>query len=260
MGRQIEATQFSVQDYEIAKTGTKFDNPFKQVAMEKMQAEEKNPKSELNTRYGGVNNLRRIRVMKDSETKEAKPEALVLLYETKTPVRELERKKHIEEDRKVSNRHTKFPIFVRDIKEFIARHIESAAVLVLQDQSVPNRGDVLKTLREIRERVEDSDLRVNELLGICRDLLKVANGLPRGDTTGPDQLAIILCIDYAYAGLMFFNGLDNKAFDRDQFVKFYNELFPRPPQKHKSNHRRGNEFNIKKEVTRAVVEKKPTVG
>lgn len=65
--KMMEATQFTKEEYDKAKTmGFAVVNEFKKNGMEKLAGMEKDPKSDLNTYQGGIKNVRRVRVLKNS--------------------------------------------------------------------------------------------------------------------------------------------------------------------------------------------------
>lgn len=166
--RFIEATQFTTQDYEVFKTGTAFDNKFRQAGMTKMAEEEKDPKSELSRL--GLDNVRRVRVMRDASDAEGKN--LQLVYETKTDKRALEAKAFQQDQQKAANIRYTQPVWIPDAKKSLCDGI------TLIQSSFSELGadtETLATLGTLFRNVQESRLESGILLEARVTLYKLMN-------------------------------------------------------------------------------------
>lgn len=121
--RTIEATQFSVSEFlETLKNNTVHKNPFRNKGMELLKQQNLDPKSELNLRLGGLDNVVRIRVMKDMED-ESK---LSLTFNLKSPEKEVQRKRHEVEVKKEQEALRAYPLYVPDARGFVLETLKGA--------------------------------------------------------------------------------------------------------------------------------------
>lgn len=159
MGRLMEKTQFTVQDYDVFKAAEKdkppFENPVKNQACAKLMEMEADAKSDLNTKFGGITNLRRVRVLKDKDITDEDPKHLVLEFETKQGVRDLIKKKQDDEFKKRLNRNKTYPIFVHDARAVLCE-ILRFTVDDCAKQGFPE--PLLKGLTTLAEEIEDSTM------------------------------------------------------------------------------------------------------
>lgn len=182
--RLVEATQFTIQDYEIFKTGTKFDNKFRQAAMEKMALDEKDPKSELNKL--GFKEVRRIRVLREAGDTEGTN--LTLVYETKTDRREIERKIHVEEQKKVENLRYTHPVWLADAKVYLKAVFTELVEWVdgkttLADPYNADRNlqkEIADQLEVLSKKVDESRLTSQELGEVRVDVYKILHSYTNG--------------------------------------------------------------------------------
>jgi hypothetical protein len=222
MGRLLEVTQFVVQDYDLFKAGSTFDNPLKQSALAKLTEEEKNPKSELNTACGGIGNVRRIRVLRDSDVKESDTKFLTLLYDLKTPAREIARKKSDEDFEKARAKSKKVPLYIDDLRGYILGIFKTAI-----EESAKYHADLKPALQAIFESLEGSALDKKSIME-----MRLATTKLFAFTDGPEseKRALFDMLDRAQA--LFCLLADPPAF-RLQTVA------PPPRQNRPPNHKKG---------------------
>lgn len=250
--RFIEATQFTLQDYEIFKSGTAFDNKFRQAAMAKMVEEEKDKKSELNRL--GIENVRRIRVLREASDTEGTN--LRLVYETKVDRRDLERKAfQVEQDKAANLRYT-FPLWIVDTKAHVKKVIEELVAWV--DSKPVLQKEIASTLETINTVIEESKMESKVLMQARVDIYKLIHSYTSGqaipkdlsEAAGwtaeqvardwpPEKIASVTAENEIRSEL--FSLLDYLAsvlrvipatlFDKSSFLAYANSLRPpRPPQ------------------------------
>lgn len=218
MGRLLEATQFVVQDYDLFKAGSTFDNPLKQSALAKLAEEEKNQKSELNTSCGGISNVRRIRVLKDSDVKENDPKFLTLLYDLKTPAREIARKKSNEEFEKSRAKSKKVPLFLADLRSYLLGLLQSAVAI-----SEQYHADLKPALQAILQSLEESALDKKSIME-----LRLATTKLFAYTDGPESEKRVLFDVLDRAQALFCLLADPPGIDMGLLAEFARILTPRP--------------------------------
>lgn len=257
--RLVEATQFTIQDYEVFKTGTVFDNKFRQAAMELMKKDEQDPKSELNKL--GMKEVRRVRVLREAADTEGKE--LKLVYETKSDKRELARKAFEEDQKRAEDIRYTFPVWISDAKAYFAalfaEHIDwvdnRSAIQDPEGREADPRKAIAEALEAIAKRVNESRLESLVLQQARVDVYKLihsyTNGmaLPKfepGDTSDhakewpPERIEklgamndsrkeLFLRLDFVTAALRF---IGTALFDKSSFLEYAKKLDPRPPQRH----------------------------
>jgi len=271
--RLVEATQFTIQDYEIFKTGTKFDNKFRQAAMEKMALDEKDPKSELNKL--GFKEVRRVRVLREAGDTEGTN--LTLVYETKTDKRTLEMAAYKKDQQKAADVRYTFPVWIADAKVYLKAVFTELvewvdAKTTLADPHNPERNvqkDIADQLEVLCKKMEESKLSSQELAVIRVDVYKIlhshtnAQFIPNlDDTTAEDwpkeklekvqatnaaRSELFLRLDFLSSALCF---LPKPLFDKSSLLTYATSLRPprqapkgnagRPPRENKGNEKPQN--------------------
>lgn len=248
--RLVEATQFTIQDYEVFKTGTKFDNKYRQAAMEQMAKDEKDPKSELNKL--GMKEVRRIRVLRDSADTEGTN--LTLVYETKTDKRTLQTKAWQEDQKKAENMRYSFPFWMPDVKAHFKSVIEQLVGWV--DAHPILSPDIARKLEEISKSIVESKLDRETLTQARVDIYRLLNANSQGiliypaksDATSDEEYQkleevqklnqekdakseFFALLDYLAASLLV---LRTGLIDKESLLKYSKNLLPprppRPPQ------------------------------
>lgn len=271
--RLIEATQFTIQDYDLFKAGTTFDNKFRQAAMQQMAEEEKNPKSELNKL--GMKEVKRVRVLREATDTEGK--TLTLVYETKSDKRELARKAFEEDRKRAADINYTYPVWIADAKAYFRALFEEHVDWVdnrsaIQDPfgSEPDpRKQLAEALEAIGKRINESRLE-NVVLQQARvDVYKLLNtystrmALPpkpvgegavftedwplekfeKLEAMNASRQELFLRLDFMTAALRF---IGTALFDKSSFLEYARKLDPRPPPKHQG---KPNNRSQKQEAT-----------
>lgn len=258
----IEATQFTMQDYEVFKSGTKFDNKFRQAGMELMAAEEKDQRSELNKI--GLKEVKRVRVLREASDTEGK--TLRLVYETKSDKREIERKLYDAEQKRRQDALYTFPVWIPDAKAYLKAAITELIEWVdnntnLGDVDPPNptfKKELAEALEALSVRVGESRLDELTLKAVRVDTLKLlhkftvkdswetravsmkeetAEELAKRksetevlmDVSNQQKQELFLRLDFLSAALCF---IPKSLFDKSSFLEHARKLEPRTPPKH----------------------------
>lgn len=249
--RLVEATQFTIQDYEVFKTGTAFDNKFRQAAMEKMALDEKDPQSELNKL--GLKEVRRIRVLRDPSDTEGKN--LTIVYETKTDKRKLEMEAYKKDQQKAIDMRYTFPVWIADTKDYLKRLFTELVEWVDAHPSVPK--EVASTLEAELKKVVESKLDNTTLTEVRVVVYKLLHSFTTKEMTSEGWEAAKLAevkaenelkselfnrLDFLAAALNF---LPKVLFDKSSFLAYATSLRPprqvpngnagRPPRENRGN-------------------------
>lgn len=237
MIRLMEVTQFTSQDYDLFKMGTKFENPTKVKAMELVLQNEKDEKSELNIKFGGITNVRRVRVLRESEDQTPEMKSMTLNFELKNQVRDLEREKakeKMKEDgQRNRNKLIEYPIWVPNMK-FLAAEALREAINELSKEKDQELAEKLIAIRIKVEEIADSKLIVD-----CRaEVTNIVELIDQSRSDGWDGRKVFVSLDTAQSvlGVMQRVGV---MFDKGQFIAHAKKLMG-PKTFHKPNSGKGN--------------------
>lgn len=158
MGRQIEASQFAVSDFTAFKSGEKINqSETRQRGMVQFDELVNDAKSDLNTKLGGINNVRRIRIMRDKDDAELK--VLTLTFELKVSEWELGQARRQEENEKKTTEAQKeilknatHPKFIPCVRKLTLAHLTvvlcDATAAKIHDSGITKVRDCIQALTE----------------------------------------------------------------------------------------------------------------
>jgi hypothetical protein len=259
--RFVEATQFTIQDYDLFKAGTTFDNKFRQAAMQMMAEDEKDQKSELSKI--GLSEVKRIRVLRESTDTEGK--SLKLVYETKSDKREIERRAFEAEQKRQADIRYTYPVWISDAKEYFrqlfAEHVDWIDNRSSIHDPFGNEPDPRKKIAEalevIGKKVNESRLDRLTLQEARVEVYKLLNSytarmaLPpkpvgedavfteewpkekfeKYEAMNESRQELFLRLDFVTAALRF---IGTALFDKSSFLEYARKLEPRHPPKYQN--------------------------
>lgn len=161
MGRQIEASQFVVSDFNAFKSGEKVNQgETRQRGMAQFDELVKDAGSDLNTKLGGIDNVRRVRIMRDKDDAEMK--VLTLTFELKVSEWELgnvrrqaESEKKVTEAQKEVLKNATHPKFIPCVRKLALAHL----TVVLGDATEAKiHNDGLARIQTSIQELTDSDM------------------------------------------------------------------------------------------------------